>query len=191
MLTVSSHKELPLRMRTLGPPAQAGGAPRIAYPPPDARLELGAREPVPLAAAGGVGRLRWLVDGKPLDGAKWTPDSAGEMRARRGRRCRPFQRRHGADRQAALTASTTDASSSTAKATLIDPVGARIAEEARQQRAGHQPQHVDRDDDDDQHRDLDAGIERQPAAQQHEAGEQRRHRRIALGIDQRQAEARR
>ena len=42
-----------------------------------------------------------------------------------------------------LTASATDASSSTAKATLIDPVGARIAEEARQQRAGQQPQHVD------------------------------------------------
>jgi hypothetical protein len=41
VLKVASHKELPLRMRTLGPAtAQAGGAPRIAYPPPDARLEL-------------------------------------------------------------------------------------------------------------------------------------------------------
>jgi penicillin-binding protein 1C len=79
VLTVSSHKELPLRLRTLGLAAQ-GGAPRIAYPPPDARLELGARETVALAAAGGSGRLRWLVDGKPLDGTKWSPDGDGEMR---------------------------------------------------------------------------------------------------------------
>ena len=37
VMKVASSKELPLRMRTLGPAtAQAGGAPRIAYPPPDA-----------------------------------------------------------------------------------------------------------------------------------------------------------
>jgi penicillin-binding protein 1C len=80
VLKVASHKELPLRMRTLGPSRQAEGAPRIAYPPPDARLELRSRETVALAAAGGHGALRWLIDGKPIDGIKWTPDGAGEMR---------------------------------------------------------------------------------------------------------------
>jgi penicillin-binding protein 1C len=81
VMKVASSKELPLRMRTLGPAtAQAGGAPRIAYPPPDARLELRAHETVALAAAGGNGTLRWLIDGKPLDGTKWMPDNAGETR---------------------------------------------------------------------------------------------------------------
>ncbi len=81
VMKVASSKELPLRMRTLGPAAaQAGGTPRIAYPPPDARLELRVHETVALAAAGGSGTLRWLIDGKPLAGSKWTPDSAGETR---------------------------------------------------------------------------------------------------------------
>ncbi|TMJ27511.1 MAG: penicillin-binding protein 1C [Alphaproteobacteria bacterium] len=78
VLTVGSSKELPLRMRRLGPNL-ADGAPRIAYPPPDARLELGAHETVALAA-NGSGRLRWLVDGRPIEGTAWTPDGAGEMR---------------------------------------------------------------------------------------------------------------
>ena len=81
VMKVASSKELPLRLRTLGPAtAQAGGAPRIAYPPPDAKLELRANEMVALAAAGGSGTLRWLIDGRPLAGSKWTPDSAGETR---------------------------------------------------------------------------------------------------------------
>lgn len=80
VLRVASHKELPLRMRTLGPTVQAGGAPRIAYPPPDARLELRPSEAVALAANGGSGHLRWLVDGKPISGSAWTPDGSGEMR---------------------------------------------------------------------------------------------------------------
>jgi len=81
VMKVASSKELPLRMRSLGPAtAQAGGAPRIAYPPPDAKLELRAHETVALAAAGGNGTLRWLIDGKPLNGTKWTPDSTGEAR---------------------------------------------------------------------------------------------------------------
>lgn len=80
VLKVASHKDLPPRMRTLGPTAQAEGAPRISYPPPDARLELRATETVALAAAGGRGTLRWLIDGKPLDGTKWTPDGAGDVR---------------------------------------------------------------------------------------------------------------
>ena len=80
VLRVASYHELPLRMRTLGPVADAHGAPRIAYPPPDARIELGAREAVPLSALGGEGRLRWLVDGRPLDGTKWVPDGPGTVR---------------------------------------------------------------------------------------------------------------
>lgn len=79
-LKVASWKELPVRMRTLGPAAQADGAPRIAYPPPDARLELRRHESVALSAAGGQGTLHWLVDGKPLAGTRWTPDGAGEVR---------------------------------------------------------------------------------------------------------------
>ena len=56
------------------------GGPRIAYPAADSRIELAAGEPVPLNALGGEGKLRWLVDGRPIDGAKWTPSGAGEAR---------------------------------------------------------------------------------------------------------------
>ena len=79
-LRVASHRELPPRMRTIGPSGATSGAPRIAYPPPDARIELGARETVALDALGGTGRLRWLVDGRPLDGTMWTPEGAGIVR---------------------------------------------------------------------------------------------------------------
>jgi penicillin-binding protein 1C len=83
-LRVASWHDLPPRMRTLGPAAQASGAsaggPRIAYPAPDSRIELGAHEAVPLAANGGNGALRWLIDGRPLDGAKWTPEGSGQVR---------------------------------------------------------------------------------------------------------------
>jgi penicillin-binding protein 1C len=80
VLRVASHRELPPRMRTLAPAVESHGGPRIAYPPADARIELGAREAVPLSAMGGEGRLRWLVDGRPLDSAKWTPDGPGQAR---------------------------------------------------------------------------------------------------------------
>ena len=83
-LRVASHRDLPPRMRTMGPNVgpngAASGAPRIAYPPPDARIELGARETVALDALGGTGRLRWLVDGRPLDGTRWMPEGAGVAR---------------------------------------------------------------------------------------------------------------
>ncbi len=39
-----------------------------------------AHETVPLAANGGNGQLHWLVDGKPIDGTKWTPDGPGIAR---------------------------------------------------------------------------------------------------------------
>jgi penicillin-binding protein 1C len=80
VLKVSSHRELPPRMRTLAPYSETSGGPRIAYPPADARIELAAREAVPLNAMGGQGRLRWLVDGRPLEGTNWVPDGAGTAR---------------------------------------------------------------------------------------------------------------
>ena len=80
VLRVASHRDLPPRMRTLAPAVESHGGPRIAYPPADARIELAAREAVPLTAMGGEGRLRWLVDGRPLEGAKWVPDGPGQAR---------------------------------------------------------------------------------------------------------------
>ncbi len=80
VLRVASWRDLPPRMRTLGPVAETSGGPRIAYPPADARIELAAREAVPLSALGGQGTLRWLVDGRPLDGARWIPDGPGTVR---------------------------------------------------------------------------------------------------------------
>ncbi|MBS0224289.1 MAG: penicillin-binding protein 1C [Proteobacteria bacterium] len=80
VLRVASWQDLPPRMRRLGPIAEMSGGPRIAYPPADARLELRAHEAISLAAFGGDGRLRWLVDGRPIDGTTWIPDGAGEAR---------------------------------------------------------------------------------------------------------------
>lgn len=80
VLKVASHRELPPRMRTLAPYSDTSGGPRIAYPPADARIELAAREAIPLNAMGGQGRLRWLVDGRPLEGTRWVPDGAGIAR---------------------------------------------------------------------------------------------------------------
>ncbi len=79
-LRVISNRDLPLSMRRLGPAAMAEGGPRIAYPPADARIELAAHETVPLSANGGNGQLHWLIDGRPLDGTKWTPDGPGVAR---------------------------------------------------------------------------------------------------------------
>jgi len=79
VLRVASWRDLPVRMRTLGPTAEPGSL-RIAYPPADARVELSAREAVSLSALGGEGRLRWLIDGRPLEGAKWVPDGPGTVR---------------------------------------------------------------------------------------------------------------
>ncbi len=79
-IRVASHRELPPRMRTLTPYSETIGGPRIAYPPADARIELAAREAVVLNAMGGQGRLRWLVDGRPLEGTQWVPDGAGTAR---------------------------------------------------------------------------------------------------------------
>lgn len=80
VIKVSSYRQLPPRMRTLAPYAETSGGPRIAYPPADARIELAVREAVALNAMGGQGRLRWLVDGRPLDGNQWVPEGAGTAR---------------------------------------------------------------------------------------------------------------
>ncbi|MBV8413557.1 MAG: penicillin-binding protein 1C [Alphaproteobacteria bacterium] len=80
VLRVASWRELPVRMRSLGPQPDAPNAPRIAYPPSDARIELSAREAVPLSALGGQGRLRWLIDGRPIEGTSWVPDGPGIVR---------------------------------------------------------------------------------------------------------------
>lgn len=79
-IRVASWRKLPLRMQTLGPTTDSKGAPRISYPPADAKIELAAREAVALSALGGQGKLRWLVDGRPLDGTRWVPESVGVAR---------------------------------------------------------------------------------------------------------------
>jgi penicillin-binding protein 1C len=79
-LRVASWRDLPVRMRRLGPASETQDGPRIAYPPADARIELGTREAVPLSALGGQGALRWLIDGRPLDSTKWVPDGPGTVR---------------------------------------------------------------------------------------------------------------
>lgn len=78
-LRVASWRDLPVRMRSLGPTTESGGL-RIAYPPAGARIEVGMREAVPLAAKGGRGALRWLVDGRPLDSSRWVPGGPGIAR---------------------------------------------------------------------------------------------------------------
>jgi penicillin-binding protein 1C len=79
VLRVASWRDLPVRLRTLGPTTEPGGL-RIAYPPADARIELGTTEAVPLSAKGGRGNLRWLVDGRPIDGTRWVPGGPGVAR---------------------------------------------------------------------------------------------------------------
>jgi penicillin-binding protein 1C len=79
VLRVASWRDLPVRLRTLGPTTEPGGL-RIAYPPADARIELATTEAVPLSAKGGRGNLRWLVDGRPIDGTRWVPSGPGVAR---------------------------------------------------------------------------------------------------------------
>ena len=79
-IRVASWRDLPPRMRTLGPSGSSEGSLRIAYPAPESRIELGVQEVVPLSAHGGSGTLRWLIDGRPLEGNRWTPQASGEVR---------------------------------------------------------------------------------------------------------------
>ncbi len=79
VLRAASWRDLPVRLRTLGPSSDGDGL-RIAYPPAEARIELASHEAVPLSARGGQGNLRWLVDGRPLAGTRWVPDGPGAAR---------------------------------------------------------------------------------------------------------------
>ena len=150
VLRVASWRELPLRMRSLGPAADGHGAPRIAYPPADARIELGR--------ARGRAAVRPGRRGPPALADRRPSARRHQVGARRARHARASRwstrpairarsRCASSSGARAPSASATDATSSTAKATLIDPVGARLAEEARQRRAGQQPGDVDRGDD--------------------------------------------
>lgn len=52
----------------------------LDFPPDDVALDLsrgGRFRPLPLRARGGVGPIRWLVNGRPLEGASWHPDGPG------------------------------------------------------------------------------------------------------------------
>ena len=74
----------PLALRTLANGFESGGpaAPDLVldFPPDGVTVDLsrGARfRPLPLRAAGGVGAVRWLVNGRPLDRSPWHPDGPG------------------------------------------------------------------------------------------------------------------
>ena len=150
----------------------------------------GPRGRAAVRAAAAKARLRWLVDGRPLDGTRWVPDGPGTARVAVVDEAGPLERRHGAHRRAALErrASTTEASSSTAKARLM----ARLVRGSRNRRVSAAPAisqaMLTAAMISSEHRHLGGDVERQPLAHQHEAGEQGRHGGVALGIDQRQQE---
>ncbi len=98
VLRVASNRDLPLRMRTLGPAAMAEGGPRIAYPPPDARIELAA-------ARGRAAQRQWRQRPTALAGRRQADRRhamdarrPGHGARRRDRRPGPLERRDGAHR---------------------------------------------------------------------------------------------
>jgi penicillin-binding protein 1C len=86
-----ARRDLPRALRQPDPtPREAGtgrepGGPKILYPP-DGAVVAWDGAALPLEAAGGRGKLRWLVDGKPLPEAPprralyWQPDEIGFAR---------------------------------------------------------------------------------------------------------------
>jgi penicillin-binding protein 1C len=88
---LAAHRELPAALRRLDPaPPVAGrgreaGGPKILYPP-DGAVVAWDGAALPLEAAGGKGRLHWLVDGRPLPPAPprrtlyWQPAEIGFSR---------------------------------------------------------------------------------------------------------------
>ena len=52
----------------------------LDFPPDGVALDLsrgGRFRPLPLRAKGGVGTIRWLVNGRPMEGTPWHPDGPG------------------------------------------------------------------------------------------------------------------
>ncbi len=88
----TARAELPVTLRRFGATAAAKGevmeaAPRIVFPPDNARIELGgAVQPLVLKLQGGRAPFRWLANGAALSGmerrrtSSWTPDGAGFSR---------------------------------------------------------------------------------------------------------------
>lgn len=95
MLPPGSDRRLPEPARPLSEPPPSAlrdfdngadsarpAAPTLAldFPPDGATLKLsrpGRFRPVPLRAKGGAGPVRWLVNGRPVDGTVWRPDGPG------------------------------------------------------------------------------------------------------------------
>lgn len=76
----------PIALRNLGNGFHAvdPAAPDFAldFPPDGVTLDLSRRgrfRSLPLRAKGGVGDVRWLVNGRPLDDAVWRPDGPGAV----------------------------------------------------------------------------------------------------------------
>jgi len=84
-------RDLPPALRRLDPGTRERGrntdvgGPKIVYPP-DGSVVAWTGTGLPLEASGGVGQLRWLVDGRPLPPAAprrplyWQPDDVGFVR---------------------------------------------------------------------------------------------------------------
>lgn len=74
----------PLALRTLADDLAFADPARpelaLAFPPDGVTLALSRRggfRPLPLRARGGVGEIRWLANGRPLQDAVWHPDGLG------------------------------------------------------------------------------------------------------------------
>jgi penicillin-binding protein 1C len=88
---IAARRDLPRGLQRLDGEAHTGGrngddlAPRILYPP-DGSVVAWTGQDLPLEAAGGKGRLRWLADGRPLPTGQprrslfWRPGGLGFVR---------------------------------------------------------------------------------------------------------------
>ena len=95
LLPLDPARKLPKPVRPLSEPAPlalrtlangfASDDPEVPdlvldFPPDGATLDLsrgGRFRPLPLRAKGGVGAIRWLVNGRPLERSPWHPDGPG------------------------------------------------------------------------------------------------------------------
>ncbi len=106
VLRVASWRDLPVRMRTLGPDRRDRAARASPTRRPTPASSSRPARPCRCTAMGGKGSLRWLDRRPPARqhqvGAR---RRRAWCRARRGRRGRPLQRRDGAHRRTALSVS--------------------------------------------------------------------------------------